>query len=74
MCMTTSKSNLTFKFNSLFALKVLFDTSDYVLVNWIEVFFLPHMLEIAKSSLTNQANGKDYFLRMGYIAKDEPEV
>ncbi len=70
--MTTPKGNL--KFNSLFALKVLFDTSDYVLVNWIEVFFSPHLFEIIKFTLNGQSIGKDYFLKMGYTVKDEPDV
>jgi hypothetical protein len=36
-----------YKFNALNAIRVLFDTSDFLLVNWIEVFFLPKITNIA---------------------------
>ncbi len=72
--MTKPKSELKYKFNSLFVLKVLFDTSNYVLVNWIEVFFLPHILEIAKFSIGGQNNGKDYFLKQGYTVQEDPDI
>lgn len=70
--MVTPKFNLKQKFNSLFVLKVLFDTSNFVLVNWIEVYFLPHIIEIAKFNINGQNNGKDYFLKLGYSVSDDP--
>ena len=70
-CMATPKSNLTYKFNSLFVLKVLLDSSDYVLVNWIEIFFLPHIVNIAKYYLSNNGEGKNYFFSLGYTAQDD---
>lgn len=72
--MATPKSNLTYKFNSLFALKVLLDNSDYVLVNWIEIFFLPHIIEIAKYYLANNGEGKNYFYSLGYSAEDDAGI
>ena len=72
--MTKPKSELKYKFNSLFVLKVLLDTSDFVLVNWIEVFFLPHFLNIAKFIIGGQNNAKDFFLKLGYTVQDDPDI
>lgn len=72
--MTIPKSKLTFKFNSLFALKVLFDTSDYVLVNWIEMLFLPQIVQIAKYLLTHKDEGKNYFVELGYSQYDDAGI
>lgn len=72
--MTTPKSKLTFKFNSLFALKVLFDTSDYILVNWIEMLFLPQIVQIAKYLLTHKDEGKNYFVELGYSQYDDAGI
>lgn len=69
--MITPKSNLTYKFNSLFALKVLFDSSDYVLVNWIEVLFLNQITQIAKYLLTHKDDGKNFFVELGYSPYDD---
>jgi hypothetical protein len=72
--MTKPKAELKYKFNSLFVLKVLLDTSNFVLVNWIEVLFLPHLVEIAKFMIGGQNTSKEYFLKQGYTAADDPEV
>lgn len=70
--MTKPKFELKYKFNSLFVLKVLLDTSNFVLVNWIEVLFLPHLVEIAKFIVGGQNSSKDYFLKQGYTPADDP--
>lgn len=72
--MMNPKSNITYKFNSLFALKVLLDTSEYVLVNWIEKLFLPQFVEIAKYSIAKKDEGRNYFISLGYSAKDDATI
>jgi hypothetical protein len=69
--MNKPNAELKYKFNSIFVLKVLLDTSNFVLVNWIEVLFLPHLVEIAKFALGGQNNSKEYFLKQGYTAADD---
>jgi hypothetical protein len=43
-----------------------------VLVNWIEIFFLPHLVEIAKFPIGGQNNSKDFFIKQGYAAANNP--
>ena len=36
--------NITLKFNSIFGVKFIFDTGDVILINLIEIYFLPKIL------------------------------
>ena len=56
------------RFNSLFGLKLLFDMGDPFLVNLIEIYFLPKILQIAsyEANKPNEKRGQDYFIQNGY--------
>jgi hypothetical protein len=63
------------KFNSIFGIKFLFDTAEVVLVNLIEIYFLPKILEIASFDARSNEDkrGTAYFTSVGY-PKDTPEI
>jgi hypothetical protein len=69
------KVNIVLKFNSIFGIKFIFDTAEVVIVNLIEVYFLPRILEIAcfDAKTSEDKRGTAYFLNAGY-PKDTPDI
>ena len=39
-----AKIDIIFRFNSIFGIKFIFDTGDVILINLIEIYFLPKIL------------------------------
>lgn len=62
------KVDIVPKFNSIFALKFIFDSAEVLLVNLIEIYFLPKILEIAKfdPAAADDKRGIKYFFTQGY--------
>jgi hypothetical protein len=69
------QNDIMLKFNSIFGVKFLFDTAEVVLVNLIEIYFLPRILDIASFDArgNEEKRGTGYFLSVGY-PKDTPDV
>jgi len=69
------KVDILCKFNSIFGVKFIFDTAEVILVNLIEIYFLPKIVEIAKYDSTAQEDkrGVDYFYNQGY-PKNTPDA
>jgi hypothetical protein len=62
------KVDLTLKFNSIFGIKFLFDTGDVLIINLIEIYFLPRLLQIAAYDVKGPEDkrGTSYFVSNGY--------
>lgn len=60
--------DINLKFNSIFVVKFMFDTAEVLLVNLIEIFFLPKILEIAMfdAKTSEDKRGTAYFASIGY--------
>lgn len=67
------KVDLHLKFNSIFGIKFLFDVGEVILINLIEMYFLPRLLQIAcyEVNIPNEKRGVSYFVTQGY-PKDTP--
>lgn len=63
------------KFNSIFGLKFMFDTGDVILINLIEIYFLPKILQIAsfEVNVSTEKRGTSYFIAQGY-PKDTADI
>ena len=61
-------STLSYKFNSLVALKLLLDTCEFPVVLLTEVYFLSQIRKIAtyQINLPEKHRGIDYFYSQGY--------
>jgi hypothetical protein len=66
---------INYKFHSFFGLKLIFDLADPFIINLIEIYFLPIILQIAsyETDKPNDKRGQDYFAHLGYPA-DTPDL